>query len=323
MLCFIGAGAARFMAFAVYFLVVERRGTLRPHLPTLRGQLRFGLPLFLDNLVGKLNRYLDRLFIGVVFSAEVFAVYHIAAQELPLVGMLPYSLTSAILPRLVLLYRDEQYAEFVELWHASMVKMAIIMLPIAVFFFVEAGDFLTVAFTEGYAGGALVFRLYLFLLPLRLCSYGGVVQSTGATKLVLYATLTALGVNMALNWPLLKLLGMPGPAVASVLAQVVAVLFMLGAIRAKVNLSWARVFPFAAVARAGAVAVVAGLPIVLLDLGGLSPGQRLGVAAAIYLPCYLFAGLLTRTITGADLRYLVDLARPGKKEDRGSDGRSK
>ena len=141
------------------------------------------------------------------------------------------------------------------------------------------------------------------------------VQSTGATKHVLYASLASLAVNMALNWPLLRLFGMPGPAAASVVAQAVAVVYLLGAIRAKVGLSWARVFPVAAVARAGAVAAVAGLPMVLLDLGGLSPGQRLGLAAAIYVPCYLTAGLLTRTITGADLRYLVDLARPGRRSE--------
>lgn len=297
----------RGVGFFVHLIWFEE-GELGPHIRrqwTVRSLFSYGVPLSLTQIVGKLNLQLDKYMIAALMTAEAFAVYTAGAVELPLVPGIAYAATIAMIPVLVRTGERGDTRGFLDYWHGSMVKVAALMMPIAVALFVLAEPAVTILFSAEYAEAAVPFRVYLGLLPLRLCAYGAVVRALGSTRPILISAVAGLAANAALNYPLFMWLGLSGPAFASIIAQVVSIVIMLAVIREKLALSWARVLPFGGVLRAAAVALLAA-PALLLVLPWLDGAVvELTVGLGVYLSTYVALALFTRVVTRDDLRFAL------------------
>lgn len=306
MISFAGVALLRLAAFLGYFLLVQRgpwgRSGWSP-----RQLLAYGVPLSLSQIVGKLNVQIDKYMIAALCSAQVFAVYTVGAIELPLVAAIAYSVTDALIPAMVLLHGRRDSQGFLQTWHGSMGKVAAIMMPIFFFFLVMAPAAMRVFFSASYGDAAVPFRVYLLLLPLRLCSYGGVVRALGRTRPVLWASGAALAANALLNYPLYRVLGLPGPALASVLAQLVAIALLLHAVRVVLGVRWRVLFPVRRVAHALLVAGVACLPLLAVPQWLSGDVLQLSVGAALYLPLYLGLAATTGLLGREDFQYLRDV----------------
>lgn len=294
-------------AFWIYFLVfAEGERTAAPGTFTTRELFDYGLPLAGSLLIGKVNKFLDKYMIAAIATAEVFAIYTVGAIELPLVPALAFAVTTALVPSLVVAHRDGKPTEFIALWHGSMTKVALVMMPVFAGVFVLAEPVITVLFSVSYAEATLPFRVYLCLLPLRLCGYGAVVRAVGHTKPVFVAAIAGLGTNVVLNYPCYLLFGLAGPAVASILAQAVAIWVLVRKVREVLDISWLEVLPFGPVLRTLAVAAVAAVPLwLLLPLFG-SPVIALVAGGVGYVLVYVVCGLALGQIHRADLIYLRD-----------------
>lgn len=297
----------RGLAFWVYFLLFaegERdapKGTI-----TVRDLFAYGLPLAGSLLVGKANKFLDKYMIAALATAEVFAIYTVGAIELPLVPALAYSVTTALVPTLVVAHRDGEAQTFLAVWHGSMVKVALVMMPVFAAVFVLAEPVMTVLFSADYSAATTPFRVYLCLLPLRLCGYGAVVRAVGRTRPVLIAALAGLIANVVLNYPLYLLFGLAGPAIASVLAQVVAMYVLLKAVRRELSVGWGGIFPYGPVLRALLVACVAAVPLIFIAPAIGSDGLTLALGLPIYAVLYVICGLASGVLHVDDLRYVGD-----------------
>lgn len=303
---FAAVAILRGVAFWVYFLTLADGPRRAPGSFTTRELFSYGLPLAGSLLIGKLNKFLDKYMIVAIATAEIFAIYSVGAIELPLVPALAYGVTTALVPSLVIAWRDSKPNEFIGLWHSSMQKVALVMMPIFALVFVLAEPVLTVLFSVGYADAAVPFRVYLCLLPLRLCGYGAIVRAAGRTRPVFTAAIVGLGTNAALNYPGYLLFGMAGPALASILAQVAAIGVLVHAVRTSLHISWAQALPYRPLLRTLALACVAAIPLWFIAPLVTAPGVALLVGVLVYLPIYLGAGMATGVLTRADLRYARD-----------------
>lgn len=319
MFWFVAVCVGRWLIHWGVLLVVDS-GTLSRCGWRLKEVFSYGIPLSLSLSVNKLNRQIDKYMIAGLCAAEVFAVYSVGAIEIPLVPGIAYSVTAALIPTLVVLYDRRDDKTFVEYWHGAMTKVAAIMMPVFVFFFVLAEPAMRVLFSSGYSEAAIPFRIYLCLLPLRLCGYGAVVRSMGKTRPVLISAVAALVVNAGLNYPLYLLLGMAGPALATVLGQVTAVLILLAVIRKKLAISAIDVFPLKSVVRVLLVALLCGVPLWVLAYFMEGDLLRILVGAVVFVVLYLIAGRVLGVLSAADFSYLKDLAtlRVVRKSRRGA-----
>jgi len=306
MACFMLVALLR-CAVLVWLLALVEKGPLARRGFTLRELLGYSIPLSLSNMVSKLGSQLDKYMIVTLCSAEVFAVYSVGANEIPLVSSIAYSVSAALAPSLVLLGERRQIGRFLELWHGSMLKVAAVMMPVFFFFLALAGPLVRLMFTDAYAEAAVPFRVFLCLLPLRLCAYGAVVRSLGTTKPVLYSSAATLAVNAALNYPLFLLLGLPGPAVAAVTGQVVGIVWMLAVVRRELKIGWRQVFPVQGVAARLGVAGVAALPLWAVPTFVEGDLAQVACGAVVVLALYLALALAVGVVTRADLAYLRDL----------------
>ncbi len=304
---FATAAVLRSAAFVAYLAFFETGG-LRREGWAIRDLFGYAIPLSLSTIAGKLDVQLDKYLIAVLCSAEVFAVYLVGATEIPLVSSVAYSVTMALMPTLIALHGKRDVPGFLSYWHGSVVKVAAIMMPVFFLFFVLAGPIVRLVFSEAYSGAQVPFRVYLCLLPLRLCQYGAVVRALGETKVIFYASLAGLVVNAALLYPLYAAFGLPGPAIAAVSSQLAAIVVLLSAVKRRLGVRWFQVFPFPGVGKALLVAGLSALPLIGVERFLPGDATRVGVGIPLFLCGYFLLGRVTGVVSRTDIGYLADLA---------------
>jgi len=253
-------------------------------------QLGYAVPIGLAGIVGSVNVQVDKLLVAGFFGATIFAEYAVAARELPLVSILPYTVASTILPRLVALAGDSEAggpAASVELWHVSIRKVALVMLPVACFLAAVAEPVVVLLYTRDYAAATPVFLIYLCVLPLRVTSYGVMTQALGRPRYTLYGAFVAVASNLALSLVLIRIIGHLGPPVGTVASQVLTIGFFLVVIGRMTGTGPGRVFPWGAWLRTFLVAAAPALPVAWAASAGLPPGLLVPAGAVLYLAAYL------------------------------------
>jgi len=300
---FLIVAGLRLALFLWYFLAVADGSLSRSHVHP-RELFALGLPLSMATLVGKLNVQADKYLMAAVSSKAVFGVYTVGAVELPLVDSLAYSVTNALVPSLTLAHARGDTSGFLRLWHGSIEKVAVIMMPVFFYFLLLADAAIQFLFSAQFAAAAVPFRVYLMLLPLRLCGYGSVLRSLGETRAVFTASVVGLVVNALLMYPLYRLFGLAGPALAAVLALAATIAVLLGRIRAVLGIAWREVMPWERLALSFVVAALAAVPLFAVIGLTTSDGARLAAGALIMLPFYLWIGRRTGVVAAGDLRYL-------------------
>ncbi|MBW2524521.1 MAG: oligosaccharide flippase family protein [Deltaproteobacteria bacterium] len=282
----------------------------------IRRQLRYAIPLALTRLAGIVNQKLDKFAVGLFFAVATFAEFAVAAQELPLVSILPYSIAQAMLPELVSRYQEGTTKEkgaraSIELWHEGIKKASLVMLPVAAFLLVTAEPLMEVLYGARYRPAALPFRVYTMLLPLRVTAYGIMLMAFGETKQLLRTQIYGMVFNLVGNIVLMYLLGMIGAPIASVLAQLFMASYILYRINKTASVGLGGLMPWrhyglvAVAATLGTAPLVAGVvllpnaPAALVLVGGL----------VLYLATYLVLANAVGAIRDEDRVYLRRWAR--------------
>ena len=271
-----------------------------------RAQLAYVAPLALTRLAAIGNQRLDKLIVGLFFSATAFADVAIGGQELPLVTLLPYSIASLLLPRMTAARDREGPRAALAVWHAGIRKATLVMLPVAIFLLLAAEPLLVTLYGAEYGAAALPFRVYTALLPLRVTSYGVALMAFGRTREVLHAQLWGLAVSAGAAFFFLRSLGVIGAPIAAVTAQAAMIAFLLWRLRAAAGVSLAELFPFRHYAKTMAAALAAALVVgsALAGTRAGSPGLRVALAGALFASIYVFAATRFGALEAADRAFV-------------------
>lgn len=259
----------------------------------LKRQFAYAYPIGLSQVVGIISRALDKYIISFAFMPERFATYEIGAKEIPLVNILPYSISNVLQPKLVEYYQKGDLDTFIKLWHASIRKVSLIMLPIFVFLFITAQELMVFLYTSNYIGSVLIFRIYLCLLPLRVTAYGPILMAAGRPKFVFLATCIGLGLNLCLSIGLLQLIGFVGPAIATVITQCFVIILYLKKISQILHLHFWEIFPFKPFLQIFSIAALCGFFIYPIIWLRYAPIIVLFIGAGAFIFIY---GLLLRAL---------------------------
>lgn len=291
--------ALRFVLTAVWFQVVLP-GPGQP-LPagTLRDQIRFSVPLGLNAFSGRLGKYLDRFVVSVLLPAAAFAEYQVGGQELPIVTAIPGAVASVLITRYIGLRIADNRQELMALWSSGIEGVSLIVVPVAMLFIAIAHDFITLVFGAQYAPAVVPFQIYTIILFHRVTLYGALLQAYDDTRSILRYTLINLATNAVLSVPLTLLLGLPGPALAALLAAMVTWYMYLRRIGHHLDAGLRQVFPWGYYLRVIAISAVAGAAcwgLRALVLASLPQVTALSIAVAAFVALYALLGTVTRVI---------------------------
>jgi O-antigen/teichoic acid export membrane protein len=286
-------------------------GVPRVACPVSVAQLfRFALPLGATDIVSLLNQQFDRWLILLSFPAAAFADYQAGAWQVPVISSIAYSVGSAYMPSLVEAFGRGAPREALAIWRSTILKVSLIVLPVAMGFVVGASELMRLLFTDDYVGAAPIFRLYSILTLGRVAAFGSVIVAAGQPRYVLQAAFLSFAANVVLAIPLTLSIGFIGPALATVLAFIPTVAFYVWSIGRASKLRTREVFPLSGYLGILLLACIAGgfAWVVKRQLPG---SAALGLVASVGVTVVAFAllGSLTGAIARADWRYLRDWTR--------------
>ncbi|WP_437871330.1 oligosaccharide flippase family protein [Sorangium sp. So ce363] len=279
----------------------------------VRAQLAYALPLSVTRFAGLFNQKLDKFVIGLFFSAGLYAEFSVGSQELPLVGVLAYSVASTMLPDLVARVENGRTPEegaraAIDLWHSGVRKTTLIMLPIAVFLLLFAEPLMRAIYGDAYAGAAVPFRIYSALLPLRVTAYAIMLMAFGKTSMILRIQVLSMAFNAAANLVLLPTVGMVGAPLSAVLTQVLVIALTVACIARFSGVGLRGVFPWGHYGRVAATAIVAAAPLAAFLLTGATdrrPALCLALCAPLYAGLYLVAARVTGALAPEDRAFVA------------------
>jgi O-antigen/teichoic acid export membrane protein len=273
--------------------------------------LKFGVPLAMTGLAGMLAFQFDRLVVSRNFSAALYAVYAVGAVELPISVLVQQAVNSTLMPALTRHYLAGDVPGMAALWRRAVRRSSLVLLPTFVFFMLTAPAAVRLLYGASYAESAVMFRIYLFLVPLRVATYGIITQAIGRTRINLTGSFVFLGTNAILVLALVGPMGLPGPAVATVAATAGLAAYYLVRLRWVLGLTVRALFPWRALAANLAVSVVAAIPAALVVLLAVHGLIQLLIAGVVYPPCYVGLLLATRRLDDTEVQALRRAFRGG------------
>lgn len=285
-LCAIGA------CRAIAALVVVHRSLDGPMLGApwslLRRQLEYALPLGATLGVSMLNRAVDKWFIAM-FDPENFGTYAVAAQEVPLLSVLPYAGGAALVSALVDAFRDGDIALARTHWLHLTMTMSTFVVPLSVLLVLLAPEMFTVVFTADFGTGVLPFQIFTIITIHRVAEYGMLLRAAGRTGALLVVAIVTCGTNAVLAGFGAALGGMVGASVGTLVASAIgwacALRFIAGslAVRVRDAFAWRAWLGSVAIAVAAALVTVAVLgPIPLGTAGSVVAKVLVFVAGYVF-----------------------------------------
>ncbi|MCK4597929.1 oligosaccharide flippase family protein [bacterium] len=263
-------------------------------------QLRYSTYIGMSSFVGVLTRESDKIIVSLFFLPASFAVYANGAREIPFIGIITGSVIAILVPEFVKLYKEKKVQDLLELWHLSIVKVAVVLFPIAAFLFLFAREFMVTLFSPKYLASTKVFRIYLLLVPLRVTTYGAILMSIGKTSILFRSSVYALLLNVMLNIMFIRTFGSIGPAIATVLVTYILTIYMLHNIRQAVKIRFLDIMPWRKLFKLMVICVLPLVLIVPLKVSFLSFHTKLLTAGMVYFSIYAFAVFKFKAVPIAD-----------------------
>jgi O-antigen/teichoic acid export membrane protein len=225
------------------FLALNRPGLIleRPSWALWLEIAAYTVPIGLSYNIGLLARRLDQFLISGYFPPDRYAEYFIGAKEIPLLGMLTVSVSTALMPNLVALFKDGRVDEMAGVYRASVRRVSLVILPAFVILLVISQEFILTMYGPKYSWAWYPFVVYLFILPIRVGFYDTVLRATGQTAMLFIGPLIALVLSVGVGVGLMELgrhwygedsvFSFVGPAIGAVLASFAASFYFIHLIR--------------------------------------------------------------------------------------------
>lgn len=186
--------------------------------------LKYSIPLIIASSVSILFTNMDKLVISGNMSIEDYALYSNMARELPLT-FITNAMTTVFTPLVIRYINDNEIDKFKDLWSKYLEIGYLLLWPFCVSVITLAPEFISFLYSEQYLckEGVQVFAIYNILLMFRFTYFGLIPTAKGRTDVIMKYSIIMCLLNAVLNYPLFKIMGMSGPAVASVLSMAISV----------------------------------------------------------------------------------------------------
>ena len=147
-------------AAVILMIQATPRDRWKPSLRSMREMATFSLPLGMASMLGAMSMMVDKLIVAALCDDSIFAVYSMSAIEIPLIAVVTGSITAVMIVEMRRAIEKHDYAEACRLFRLSGEKSATLLLPITLFFLINADGFIRLYLGGEYADGATPFRIY-------------------------------------------------------------------------------------------------------------------------------------------------------------------
>lgn len=180
--------------------------------------LKYSVPMAAYTLVNTLNRDMDKYLISAVTDTETLAIYSNAAKILPF-DILLTSFMTVLVPYITRQIAQERYGDAVSTYRSYLEISYIFTALLACGVLSAAPEAMQLLYSEKYLSGLPVFCVYIINDIFHFANITLILSASGKTKLLMRLGFVGLAANFVLNILLYHLLGVVGPALATLLVS--------------------------------------------------------------------------------------------------------
>ncbi len=218
-------------------------------------QLKFAIPIGTSPIVAGFIRRFGQVVVAVYYDAAKYAVFFNGAFELPVFAILTLSATAVVLPEMSAHATAGRVDQMMAVWKRAVMKVAFFLLPATVFLFTYGPELILVLFSSKFRESIPIFLIMLFLLPTRIANFISPLAITKKSSAVVWGSLIALVSIVSLSFGLVHLLGLAGPAIASVLTRWIWTAYFIVAIHRLLGVPYGKLLPWKYIGRVIAVSL--------------------------------------------------------------------
>jgi O-antigen/teichoic acid export membrane protein len=258
----IGAATFAGLRLAVVTLALWRqfRSGLAINASQWKHQLAYAVPFSIAVGIEVLQVNWHQYVVASRFDAATFAIYAVGCLQIPLVDLIVTSTNSVMMVDMADGASAGDHRAAVTLWHDTIGRLALLIIPLAVVLIVMAHDIIGVLYPPAYAASVPIFVLWSLTIVASILVVDSVLRVYAQTRFLLVLNTVHFAVVALLAGPFLTMFGLRGAVLVSLLATAlvkgVAVVRIASLMRVPVE----RALPWDRLAVATVCALVAAIP---------------------------------------------------------------
>jgi O-antigen/teichoic acid export membrane protein len=178
------------------------------------------------DLLQTVFRWIDKFVISLFIAAPLAAIYYNGAQEIPLLSYLLGAVSSSVLLQLASAKSISNELKYLPMRESGKF-LASIVFPLFFFLLLFSKELFSVVFTDKYLPAVPIFIVSIMVLPLRAYNYTNILQHLHRGALINKGAIMDLIIALLLMYPLFKVFGLPGVALAFVVSTYIQVAYYL------------------------------------------------------------------------------------------------
>jgi O-antigen/teichoic acid export membrane protein len=297
-------GAATFaalrLAVVTFALWRQFRSGMAIDAPQWRLQLAYAVPFSIAVGIEVLQINWHQYVVASRFDAATFAIYAVGCLQIPLVDLVVTSTNSVMMVDMAegVSAHDDRAA--VTLWHDTIGRLALLIIPLAVVLIVMAHDIIGVLYPPAYAASVPIFMLWSLTIVASILVVDSVLRVYAQTRFLLVLNTIHFIVVAALAGPFLTMFGLRGAVLISLLATAIVKSVAVVRIAQLMNVPVERALPWDRLGTAAVCALVAAIPAFAVTRAFVMPPLvSLIAGTAVYGLAYLS---VVRLLLGEDVQ---------------------
>jgi O-antigen/teichoic acid export membrane protein len=219
-------GAVVFAALRVVAMLWSLWGNfgseLRPSLPLWQSQLVYTLPFALAVGLEVVQANVHQYVVAARFDAAAFAIYAVGCLQVPLVDVLTTSAANIMMVKMAEDGFDSRGPAALALWHGTIVRLALVIVPLTVFLLVMARDIIVALFTSDYLASVPIFMVWTLTNVLAVPVVDSVLRAQAQTRFLVGLSLLRLALVVGLTAWFLSMFGLSGAVLVVLLSTAIA-----------------------------------------------------------------------------------------------------
>lgn len=219
------------IAQLLFFFIILRKSKcyIRPSKADFRlfGEiLKYCAPMAIFIIVNSLNRDMDKYLVSIMTDTETLALYSNASKQLPF-DIIMSSFGTVLVPHIIKFFSKNNKLEASRLCKLYL-EIAYISTGILCFAALSAApQLMKLLYSNKYTAGLSIFCVYILVDFLRVTNLTVILSSAGKTKLLMLLGTGTMIVNALMNLLLFNVMGLIGPAIATLIVTAAVGMIML------------------------------------------------------------------------------------------------
>lgn len=204
----------------VFFFMLKKSGCIvhlrKASIQLLRPIIHYCLPMAVYTALNTINRDCDKYIIAAMTNTETLAVYTNASKKLPF-DLITSSFITVLLPKITRLISNKEEQETVKVYRAFLEFSYSSTIILACGAIAAAPQLMNLLYTEKYLSGISIFVVYILVDIMQFTNITLILSASGKAKTLMLLSGGSIVLNIGMNFLLFHLLGVIGPAIATLL----------------------------------------------------------------------------------------------------------